>query len=66
MNIEQKIETWNSLPYYEKRAMGDHYITNYSNLEVWNKPFNELSKLKQERVLSYIESFSKIKDHRIR
>ena len=66
MNNEQKISIWNNLPSYEKRAMGDHYITHGSNLEAWNKEFNELSILKQERVLQYVEKFSKIKDHCIR
>ena len=61
-----KIAKWNNLPDYEKRAMGDHFITHASNLEAWNKPFDELSPLKQKRVLQYIESFSKVKDHNIR
>lgn len=66
MTTEEKIEKWNNLPNYEKRAMGDHYITHESNLEAWNKPFSELSPLKQKRVLQSIESFSKVKDHNIR
>lgn len=66
MTTEQKIEKWNNLPDYEKRAMGDHYITHESKLEAWNKPFSELSSLKQKRVLQSIESFSKVKDHNIR
>ena len=62
----QLIETWNNLPDYEKRAMGDHFITHESNLDAWDKPFEKLSPLKQKRVLASIEEFSKVKDHRVR
>jgi hypothetical protein len=65
MDTKDKIATWDNLPPREKRAMGAHYITHESNLNAWNKPFEQLSKLKQKRVLSYIESFSMIKDHNI-
>jgi hypothetical protein len=66
MNTDEKILTWNNMPDFEKRAMGDHYITHETDLDAWNKPFNRLSPLKQKRVLQSIEEFSKVKDHRIR
>jgi hypothetical protein len=65
MTTEEKIKTWDELPAQEKMAMGDHYITHDTNLQVWNKQFSELSELKKKRVLQSIENFSKIKFHRI-
>lgn len=66
MKQDELINLWNNLPAQEKIAYGDHWIVNESHLSAWNKPFAELSKLKQERVLQNIESFSQIKDHSIR
>ena len=65
MTTQQKIDTWNNLPKREKMAMGDHYITHESDLNAWNKPFDQLSELKKERVLQSIEEFSKVKDHKL-
>lgn len=59
------IAIWNQLPPQEKMAMGDHYITHETNLKAWDKPFKELSPLKQKRVLQSIEEFSKVKFHGI-
>ena len=49
----------------EKMAMGDHYISHETNLKAWDKPFYELSPLKQKRVLQSIEDFSKLSFHGI-
>lgn len=43
--------TWNNLTAQQKRAFGDRFITNNSNLESWNKDFGNLSELKQNRVI---------------
>ena len=50
--MEAQIKLWNSLSGMQKRAFGDKWITNNSNLNTWNKPFNELSELKKQRVLN--------------
>ena len=63
MKNETKIQIWNNLPESEKRAMGDHWITNESYLQAWNKPFDQLSQLKKERVLKSIKEFIKIENH---
>jgi len=65
MTTAEKIKTWNELPSHEKVAMGDHYITHESNLKAWDKPYEELSPLKQKRVIQNIEDFSKVKFHGI-
>lgn len=62
---DELITIWNNLPAQEKMAMGDHYITHETNLKAWNKPFADLSKLKQKRVLQSVEEFSKVKNHGI-
>ena len=62
---DELITIWNNLHAQEKMAMGDHYITHETNLKAWNKPFSELSKLKQKRVLQSVEDFSKVKNHGI-
>lgn len=49
-----KAELWNTLSGMQKRAFGDRFITNHSNLNAWNKPFAELSELKQKAVLNNI------------
>ena len=60
---DELIAIWNELPSQEKMAMGDHYISHETNLKAWDKPFDELSPLKQKRVLQSVESFSKLKFH---
>jgi DNA-binding XRE family transcriptional regulator len=57
------ISIWNRLPSQEKMAFGDTYISHDTNLRAWDKPFNELSPLKQKRVLDSVEDFSKVKFH---
>jgi len=57
------IEIWNNLPSKEKMAMGDQYITHETNLKAWDKPFDQLSKLKQKRVLQRIEEFARVGFH---
>ena len=63
MTNETKIQIWNNLPESEKCAMGDHWITNEQHLQAWNKPWDQLSQLKKERVLKSVEQFSKIENH---
>lgn len=62
---DELILIWNELPSQEKMAMGDHYITHETNLKAWDKKFDELSPLKQKRVLQDIEDFSKLSFHGI-
>lgn len=57
------IESWNNLSPEEKMAMGDQYIIHETNLKAWDKPFDQLSKLKQKRVLQRIEEFAKVRFH---
>ena len=57
--MEALIVKWNNLNGIEKRAFGDRWITNDSNLESWNKSFEDLSDLKKKRVLSGIENVDK-------
>jgi hypothetical protein len=63
MKNSEKIQNWDNLPESEKRAMGSHWVTNESNLQSWNKPFDLLSQLKKARILQSIEQFSKLKNH---
>lgn len=51
MNSTEIIEKWNNLTPLSKRAFGDKFISNESNLNAWNKSFNQLSDLKQNRIL---------------
>ena len=62
---DELIAIWNELPAQEKMAMGDHYISQETNLKAWDKQFYELSPLKQKRVLQSIEDFSKVSFHGI-
>ena len=62
---DELIAIWNELPSQEKMAMGDHYIAHETNLKAWDKQFDELSPLKQKRVLQSIEDFSKVSFHGI-
>lgn len=62
---DELINIWNELPSQEKMAMGDHYISHETNLKAWDKPFDELSPLKQKRVLQSVEDFSKLSFHGI-
>ena len=62
---DELIVIWNELPAQEKMAMGDHYISHETNLKAWDKQFDELSPLKQKRVLQSVEDFSKISNHGI-
>lgn len=45
--------------------MGDLYISHETDLRAWDKPFDELSPLKQKRVLQSVEDFSKVEFHGI-
>jgi len=63
MKKAELIEIWNNLPSKEKMAMGDQYITRETNLKAWDKPFDQLSKLKQKRVLQRIEEFARVGFH---
>jgi len=65
MKTNELIAIWNELPSQEKMAMGDRYITHETNLRAWDKQFDELSPLKQKRVLQSIEDFSKLSFHGI-
>ena len=61
--MENSIKIWDNLSSNEKMSFGERFITHESNLKVWDKLFNDLSELKKQRVISKIESFSKIEDH---
>ena len=63
VNTAELIECWNNLPPQEKMAMGEQYIIHETNLKAWDKPFEQLSKLKQKRVLQRIEEFAKVRFH---
>ena len=60
---DELITIWNKLQSQEKMAMGDLYISHETDLRAWDKPFDELSPLKQKRVLQSVEDFSKVKFH---
>lgn len=49
--IAQVSAQWNAMTHDERIAIADRWITNESNLMAWDKPFNELSLLKQNRVI---------------
>lgn len=66
MNNLNQISTWNNLSSTEKMAFGDKWIpTPQSNLSAWNKSFENLSPLKQQRALSYVVEFAKVKNHSV-
>lgn len=46
------MRTWNELTAQQKRAFGDRFITNESNLNAWNKDFEDLSELKKRQVMN--------------
>lgn len=50
--IAQVSAQWNAMSRNERIAIADRWITNESNLSAWDKPFNELSALKQKRVIT--------------
>ena len=52
--MENLIKKWNSLNGDQKRAFGDRWITHDTNLDAWDKDFEDLSNLKRERVLASI------------
>ena len=52
--MENLIKKWNSLNGNQKRAFGDRWITHDTNLDAWNKDFEDLSNLKKKRVLASI------------
>ena len=58
-NENKAIKKWNSLTSSQKRAFGDRWITHESNLDAWNKKFEDLSNLKQQRVLANINGIDK-------
>ena len=49
--IAQVSAEWNAMSHEQRIAIADRWITNESNLMAWDKPFNELSWLKQKRVI---------------
>ncbi|RRT94155.1 hypothetical protein [Empedobacter falsenii] len=53
--MKELVSKWNSLTADQKRAFGDRFITHDTNLEAWNKTFEELSELKKTRVLKNIK-----------
>lgn len=57
MENQAKIEKWNNLPAQHKADFGNKWITHDTNLRAWCKPFEELSKLKQDSVLQSIDNF---------
>ena len=42
---------WDAMTHDQRIAIADRWITNESNLTAWDKSFNELSTLKQKRVI---------------
>ena len=48
--MENLIKKWNSLNGNQKRSFGDRWITHDTNLDAWNKDFEDLSNLKKKRV----------------
>ena len=52
--MENLIKKWNLLNGNQKRAFGDRWITHDTNLDAWNKDFEDLSNLKKKRVLASI------------
>ena len=50
--IAQVSVQWNAMSHDQRIAIADRWITNESNLSAWDKPFNELSALKQKRVIT--------------
>ena len=50
--IAQVLAQWDAMTHDQRIAIADRWITNESNLMVWDKPFNELSTLKQKRVIT--------------
>jgi len=50
--IAQVSAQWDAMTHDQRIAIADRWITNESNLMVWDKPFNELSTLKQKRVIT--------------
>jgi hypothetical protein len=57
------IQIWNTLPAQEKMAFGTRYITHETDLRAWDKNYEELSPLKQQRVLSAVETFADVNNH---
>ena len=49
--IAQVSEQWDAMTHDQRIEIADIWITNESNLMAWDKPFNELSTLKQKRVI---------------
>ena len=47
---------WDAMTHDQRIAIADRWITNESNLMVWDKPFNELSTLKQKRVITSLNA----------
>lgn len=54
--IAQVSAQWNAMSHDERIAIADRWITNESNLSAWDKPFNELSELKQKRVITSLNA----------
>lgn len=52
--MENLINKWNGLNSSQKCAFGDRFITHETNLNAWNKNFDDLSELKKKRVIENI------------
>ena len=50
--IAQVSAKWDAMAHDQRIAIADRWITNESNLMAWDKPLNELSALKQKRVIT--------------
>lgn len=48
------MKTWNKLTAQQKRAFGDRFITNESNLNAWDKNFEDLSEFKKRQVKKFL------------
>lgn len=58
MTHEEVITKWDGLTATEKMGMGDHMITHESDLNAWNKNFDDLSDGKKEMVIKNIEKYN--------
>lgn len=58
MTTEQKISKWNNLTATQKSEFGDRMITHDTNLQAWQKDFNDLSESKKQKILNNIENAS--------
>jgi succinate dehydrogenase flavin-adding protein (antitoxin of CptAB toxin-antitoxin module) len=54
----QLIKKWDALSAQQKAEFGNMYITHDTNLRAWCKYFNQLSELKQKRVLDSMPTYT--------